>query len=360
MTGFQGLDDIVRTVGLVATVAFVLLVSVFFVRTLRQRGTRAALLSLLSFNVTIPFLIVMGLNLLGAALVFNQPNEVGVVISFLSPGGIRPQTLRGGFHLIAPFIEQVEKYSIAWQTYTMSGSQEEGDFGGNDSIRARTSDGQEVYLDCSIIFRVDADQAVLVHIDWQHRYVEGLVRPVARGIVRREVSQFTADEVNSFLRRQLEANLDQQLSLELANKGFIVDQFLLRDITFSPEYARAVEEKQVALQAQISAEYEAERTRRLAQGRADAVFIEAKARSQALTLIGEVLSANKDLLTYRYIEELTPNIRVMLLPNNAPFILPLADLLKGTEGLTPTTTLTNTMQFEVSSPGSPPQGAVIP
>ena len=149
----------------------------------------------------------------------------GVVITAVSQGGVRPQPLRGGLKWIIPILEEVQVYPIHWQTYTMSGKPAEGEKAGDDSIRARTKDGQEVRLDSSIIFRLDVNQVVRVHIDWQDRYVEEFIRPLMRGILRSEVSQFTVDEVNSSARKDLEATLDRILKEELLDKGIILDRF---------------------------------------------------------------------------------------------------------------------------------------
>jgi regulator of protease activity HflC (stomatin/prohibitin superfamily) len=353
MTTFPEIDQFIRIIGVITVVLFAIHVVIFFTRNLWQKGILTAIVRLFSFQVVIPGIIVLCINLLAFSVVFIRPHEVGVVVSFPSPGGVRPQPLAGGLYLIIPFSERVVKYPIAWQTYTMASSYDEGDHLGDDSIRARTSDGQEVLLNCSVIYRVDSEQAVLLHVEWQDRYREEFVRPVTRALVRRQVSQFTVEEVNSSARRDLEADLDRRLREEFANKGLILDEFLLRDITFSPEYAAAVENKQVALEEQIRADYEAERMRRMARGRADAVVIESQGRSEGLALIGNALSENRDLLTYRYIEKLPENIRVMLVPTDAPLILPLEDMLNETETLTPTLPLTDTTNTEVLSAGQP-------
>ncbi len=155
-----------------------------------------------------------------------------------------------------------------------------------------------------------------------------------RGIIRTQVSQFTVDEVNSSKRLDLEQLLDSRLRAELEEKGFIFDQFVLRNITFSEEYATAVERKQVALQDITQKQYEAQQIKNLAEGQAkqitikasaeaEAKLVQAKAEAEALKLLAEALATNPALLTYRYIDKLSPAIRVMLVPNNAPFILPL-------------------------------------
>lgn len=105
-----------------------------------------------------------------------------------------------------------------------------------------------------------------------------------------------------------------------------LDQFLLRDITFTDEYAEAIELKQVALEGKEQPEHEAEQIRALAKGHADAIELEGEARANALTLIADALQRHPDLVTYHYTDKLSPNIRVMLVPSENPFILPLPSL----------------------------------
>jgi regulator of protease activity HflC (stomatin/prohibitin superfamily) len=206
-----------------------------------------------------------------------------------------------------------------------------------------------VHLDTSIIFRVDEQQVVAIHVEWQNRYIADLISPLIRGEVRSQISQFTAREVNSSARRDLEITLDRQLREQLGEKGLVVDRFLLRDITFSPEFVAAIESKQVAVEQQAQASYEAERQRVLAQGDADAAIIRANGQAESLKLIGAALAQNKDLTIYHYVEKLAPNVRVMLVPNNAPFILPLPNL----ETLDPiTATVANTVANTVAKPAA--------
>lgn len=340
------IDRLIDIVAWIAWLVFTIYALDIFLRTVWRDGFVAALIEIFSFRVLVPLVLVTIVSLLSLALVFIQPQEVGVVISVTTPGGIRPQPMRPGLHWIIPFLERSVRYPTYWQTYTMSNSPDEGAVLGDDSIRARTSDGQEVRMDCSVIFRIDMEQAVLIHTDWQNRYIQDFVRPVIRGVVRTQVSQFKVNEVNSSARRDLEAALNNFLSAEFADKGLILDQFLLRDITFTPEYAASVEQKQIALEGQQQSQYQAEQIRNLAEGRADAIEIEARSQARALSLIADALEENPELLTYHYVEKLAPNIKVMLVPNNSPLILPLPDLAQGmasTDTMTTTNTTTLTL-----------------
>ena len=319
-------DRLLNLIAWIVWLLFIIYSLDTFIRTAWREDLVTAIIRLFSFRVLLPFVFVVAVSLLSISLNFVQPQEVVVVVSAVTSNGVRPQPLRPGIHWIIPFLERSVRYPTYWQTYTMSNSPDEGAKFGDDSIRARTSDGQEVRLDCSVIFRLDVEQAVLVHTDWQDRYIEDFVRPVIRSVIRTLVSQFKVDEVNSSARADLEVALNNYLRGEFADKGLILDQFLLRDITFTPEYATSVEEKQVALQGQVQRQYEAQQIRNLALGKADAIEIEAQAQARALKLIAEALKENPNLLTYQYVEKLAPNIRVMLVPSNSPLILPLPEL----------------------------------
>jgi regulator of protease activity HflC (stomatin/prohibitin superfamily) len=131
------------------------------------------------------------LTAVSSGLVFIDPQDRGVVISALSPTGYRAQSLGPGLHLIVPFAERIQTYTIGQQTYTMSSNTTEGQVTGDDSVRARTKDGQEVLIDASVIYAVDPTHVVELHIAWQDRYEDDVVRPLARGIIR-DIASHTA------------------------------------------------------------------------------------------------------------------------------------------------------------------------
>ncbi|MGB2964746.1 MAG: prohibitin family protein [Anaerolineales bacterium] len=283
------------------------------------------------------------LNTVSAGLVFIQPQDRGVVISAVAPKGYREEILQPGLHWVIPYAENVRSYTISKTTYTMSIAHYEGEIQGDDSIAARTADGQEVYIDASIIFSLDPQEVLNVHIVWQDRYINGLVRPTVRGVIRDAVSQFRINEVYSTKRVELVEMMRANLEQIMSENGLLLSDFVLRNITFTAEYAASIEQKQIAEQLAQQAEYiveqrkqEAEQARQIAEGTKDAAIveaegraqsqvIEAKAEAEALQLIANVLAKYPELLNYRYIEKLAPGIQVMLVPNDNPYLLPLPE-----------------------------------
>ncbi|HNT56054.1 MAG TPA: SPFH domain-containing protein [Anaerolineaceae bacterium] len=283
------------------------------------------------------------LTTVASGLVFINPDERGVVISAVTPEGYRTQPLHPGLRWIIPFAETVVRYPISRQTYTMSIAPSEGMIQGDDSIEARTADGQKIYVDASVIYSIAPDDVVNLHILWGNRYSAELLRPLVRGAIRDAVSQYGVEEVVTSKRAEVVAQINETMSTSLGENGIILVDFILRNITYTDEYAASVEQKQIAEQLAQQAVYvveqrkqEAEQARQVAQGQADAAviaaqgaadarIIQAEAEAQALELIADALKDRPELLTYQYITKISPNIEVMFLPSNAPFIFPLPD-----------------------------------
>jgi regulator of protease activity HflC (stomatin/prohibitin superfamily) len=326
-TVFQG-------VATVAWIGFIALLALVFVRSSRGQAVRG-----LTSGVIVMVVAALLLTTLGAGLVFLQADQYGVVISAFQPNGYRPQPLGPGLHWILPFFENVKSYSISRQTYTMSSTQSEGQVNGDDAIEARTKDGQQVYIDASVIYAIDPAKLIQLHITWQDRYQDNVVRPIARAAIRDAVAQYGVEEIVSTKRTELEKSISDEIQQGLASNSLIMSDFLLRNIRFSDEYAKAVEQKQIADQQAQQAAYvvqqkkqEAEQARQVAQGQADAAVIAAKgaadarviqaqAESQANNLLSQSLTPQ--LLQYQYIIKLAPNVQTIFVPTGNQFILPL-------------------------------------
>ncbi len=334
--------NIAQVVQFLASIAWMATIAIGVLAVVRaSRGQGAKGLS----TVLVVFLVVaLVLTAGGAGLVFIEPDELGVVITAVGSGGIRPDPLSPGLHWVIPFVERVERYSILRQTYTMSATASEGQLQGDDSIQVRTKDGQQVQVDASVIYSINPAKSVDLYRTWRNGFEEGLVRPSSRGVIRDVASQYGVEEIVSSKRAEMEQAITTELIRIFAENNLTLQDFVLRDIRFSDEYATAVEQKQIAEQQAQQAKFvveskkqEAEQARQTAQGQADAAVIAAKgaaeariinaeAEAEALNLIAEALKDNPDLLTYQYITKLAPNITVMLVPNDNPYLLPLPSM----------------------------------
>ena len=335
----MNIADILKVLAFGLWVIFVGIIFVVTARAAKGQGVKGLMTTM--FGVLVVALIV---TVVSMGLVFVNPEQRGVVISALQPEGYRSEALQPGLRFVVPFAEQVKTYNISRQTYTMSSGEGEGQVSGDDSIPARTKDGQQVQIDASIIYSIDPTRVIQLHIQWQDRFEDQVVRPVARAAIRDAVSQYGIEEVVSTKRAELETMISEEIRASFAEQNLVMSDFLLRNITFSEEYGKAVEQKQVAEQQAQQAKFvveqkkqEAEQARQTAQGQADAAVIAAKgaaearliqaeAEAKSLELIAAALKDKPELLTYQYITKLTPTIQTMLLPADSPFLFPLPEM----------------------------------
>jgi regulator of protease activity HflC (stomatin/prohibitin superfamily) len=266
------------------------------------------------------------------AIVFVQPQNNAVVISAISRDGIRKNPLDAGLHFIVPLLERAVSYPIYNQSFSISRSGfERGEPGIDDTISARSKEGQELFLDATLIYRIDPSRLNEIHIAWQQRYLEDLVRPLVRAYVRTSASQLTVEQIYSSERITMQNAILAELSEALGRNGLVADSFVIRDVSFKDDYAAAVEAKVITEQEAIRADIaiqtktnEAEQIRALARGEADAVVIKAQADAEALALINLVLEKNPLVLNWEYIKRLAPNVELLLLSSENPVIYPLS------------------------------------
>jgi len=339
--------DVIRSLAGFAWLGVVVLGVLAVIRASRNQSSKG-----IGTTAVVVILLAVLLSTLGAGLVYVESSERAVVRT-VRAGGVRATALGPGLHWIVPVIEQTVTYSISNQTYTMSAVSGEGQVQGDDSIRARTKDGQEVIIDASVIYQIDPDKVVPLHIIWQNRYEDEFVRPESRGIIRDAISQYGVEEVVSTKRVEIVNIITEEMARSLSQNNLKLLDFVLRDIHFSEGYAQAVEQKQIAeQQAQQAAltveqkKQEAEQARQIAQGQADAVviaaqgaaeaqIIQADAQAQANELIGQSLQQNPEILQYQYILKLAPGVQTIFIPSGNEFILPLPNTTVTSPTVTP-------------------------
>jgi regulator of protease activity HflC (stomatin/prohibitin superfamily) len=100
---------------------------------------------------------IVGIAIAAIGLVFSvlkviDPGKVGVQILF---GKVQNDVLESGLHIINPLVD-VTVFNIQTQNYTMSAVHSEGEVQGDDAIRVLSSDGLEVTIDLSVLYKVNA------------------------------------------------------------------------------------------------------------------------------------------------------------------------------------------------------------
>lgn len=258
-----------------------------------------------------------------AVLIVNAGHRAIVFNSFI---GVEKRTLGEGIHILVPGIETPTVYSVRTETYTMSARSDEGQLQGDDAIECLTSDGQKIGLDVSVIYNLIPDKLWELHKQIGPYYVDKIIRPSVRSIARNTIANYTVTELYSGDRDKLQNEISEKIKTEL-NKYYInSSETMIRNVIFSEEFSKAIEQKQVAMQdaermKYVLAKENSEKQRKI---------IEAEGQAAAISKKGAALRANPLLIKYEYVEKITPGIKTIITNQSSILNFP-GDLLKDKE-----------------------------
>ena len=217
----------------------------------------------------------VGLLLIGilvSCIVQIDAGEVGVQKLF---GNVQNTVLGSGLHFINPLYE-VEKMDVKTQNYTMSGVHDEGAKSGDDAIRVLTSDGLEVTIDLTVLYKVLPSEAPNILRETGLDYTDKIVRPLTRTKIRDNAVYYEAIALYSLRREEFQQRIFKSIDDDFRKRGLILEQLLIRNITLPASVRTTIEQKISAEQEAQKMQFvlqkerqEAERKRVEAQGIAD-------------------------------------------------------------------------------------------
>jgi regulator of protease activity HflC (stomatin/prohibitin superfamily) len=271
----------------------------------------------LSNPLRIVGLLFIVLGILAASVVQIGAGEVGVQTLY---GKVENDVLNSGLHLINPLMA-VEKMDTKTQNYTMSAIRDEGAKEGDDAIRVLSSDGLEVVIDLTVLYRVLPTDAPRIVRETGLDYTNKIVRPLARTRIRDNAVYYDAVSLYSTKRDEFQHRIFESITGEFQKRGLVLEQLLVRNITLPQAVKTSIEQKMTAEQDAQKMQYvlqkeqqEAQRKRVEAQGIADYQHI----ISESLTdrqLQYETIKAQLEIAK-------SPNAKVIIMgKGNTPVML---------------------------------------
>src|SRR6266480_508507 len=228
-------------------------------------------------------ILVVVIIVLMASTTSIPTGNVGVLTLF---GRVTGQTLAEGIHLINP-LKSVEKLSVQTQSI-------------KESANVPSNEGLILALDTSLLFRLDKDKAAFVYQTVGNNYVEKIVEPTLRAAIRASTSAHSANALYTNARELVQQQIQDELTKQLAPRGVIVENVLLRDVQLPAMLKGSIEAKQQAEQDALRMSFilqkekqEAERKRIEAQGIADFQRIVATGSSAELFFLKGMAATEK-------------------------------------------------------------------
>ncbi len=223
-------------------------------------------------SVKIAGVLIMIAGVLISAVVQIDAGQVGVKKLF---GKVQNDVLQSGLHMINPLVD-VTRLDIKTQNYTMSGVHDEGVKAADDAIRVLTSDGLEVTIDLTVLFRLTEADAPRLVKETGVNYVDKIVRPLTRTKIRDNSVYYDAISLYSTRRDEFQNRIFKSIEEDFKKRGLFLEQLLVRNITLPQSVKATIEGKINAEQEAQKMQFilqkekqEAERKRVEAQGIAD-------------------------------------------------------------------------------------------
>ena len=258
--------------------------------------------------VNIVGIVVIALGLISSMFKQIEPGRVGVQVLF---GKVQESVLESGLHIINPLVE-VHTFDIRTQNYTMSGVSSEGQKEGDDAIRVLSSDGLEVTIDISVLYKVSSQKAPYILQNIGEDYIEKIVRPVTRTAIRDNAVSYQAVDLYSTKRTEFQEKINRTISETFTKRGLELQQILVRNIALPASVKASIESKINAEQDAQKMQFvlqkerqEADRKRVEAQGIADYQKILSTGLSDK-QLVYESIKAQKEIA-------LSPNAKVIII-----------------------------------------------
>jgi regulator of protease activity HflC (stomatin/prohibitin superfamily) len=220
---------------------------------------------------------------------------------------------RQGITFIAPFISATEDYDLRRLEYTMSGVSGEGRKSDiDDSLWSPTKEGLQVGIDLTVWHHLDPDRLISIHQKIGPDYEDKIIRPAIRSVIRLVISEYAVMDVYSARRAEIQDEINRKTKTLIEKDGFVVDEVVLRDVRFTPEFAKAIEAKQIAQQSAEQMKYTLEKE----QKEAERKVIEAQGRANAIETINKALAQNPNYIKYLYVDKLSDKIQVIVSDQN--------------------------------------------
>ncbi len=218
-------------------------------------------------------------------------------------GKYQEQALLPGLHFIIPVIQRIfvvdtKVRIINYASGLEKNAQDEG-MSTKQAITVLDRRGLPVSIELTVQYRLNAQYAAQTISNWGFSWEDKIINPVVRDVVRNVVGNYDAESLpneRNTIATKIEDGIRDNVKA-LPNSPAILQSIQLREIVLPEQVKVQIERVQVARQEVQKAEQEVARAKQEAlkravdaQGKANAVTIEAEANAKANLLISKSLT----------------------------------------------------------------------
>lgn len=233
--------------------------------------------------------IVAGAILLIALLMFSSsiffivsPGERGIVFRPFGSGLDTANIYSPGFHFVAP-----------WNDFIVYNVKERKT---EETLDVLDKNGLSINVEISVRFNPIPKRLAMLHQQFGEDYMNQLIIPEVRSTVRQVMGRYTAEEIYSTKRAQVELEIVNETTQKLHDNSVETKAVLIRSINLPPQIKTAIETKLQQEQEALAYQFKIQKE----QQEAERKRIEAEGEAKANNIINSSLTPS--LLRMRGIE----------------------------------------------------------
>lgn len=166
-----------------------------------------------------------------------ETGERGVVLRL----GEYKYTMNEGLNFKAPFIDSVYKMQIRDRSY-------------NSDVEVSSKDMQTIKISSSLVYSLDSQKVGDIYRRYGNNIESTIIKPTVAEVINATIAQYPIEEFVS-KRDEISKKIMGTIQTRLSDIGIDIKSFLITNHDFSDDYNKAIEQKKIAEQAAITAEY---------------------------------------------------------------------------------------------------------
>lgn len=198
-----------------------------------------------------------------SSFTYVRPNQFAIKQVTIGPGkGIGTDVYRAGLHWVTPGTERLHVFPTDIQLLALTNDSAERhpeDQNSAPALRIQTSEGYNVTVDISVLYRIEDPYKVLITIGPGKLYEAGLVVPRSEQILRKRLGELDAEEFYDVTKRLAKEQLAlDDLNAELMPAGIRAMHVFVAKYAYDERYQSAIEARKIQDQTVFKNQAEAE------------------------------------------------------------------------------------------------------